>query len=125
VISEELIVDVLAAARLSRLVTADKISQPLRRALIRWSYREDREAVFGADRARMAGDCGAHDALVAFDDCPPWLAKLVTCPWCFGLWASFGVVALRGLSPCTARPVLRALALSEAAGILAGHETRA
>lgn len=82
----DLVVDALAAYRLTRLVTRDKITAPLRAPLV--------------DRPGLAGE-------------------LVSCEWCVGVWASFGVVALRRLVPGAWAPVADALALAAVVGLIA------
>lgn len=98
-----LLVYALAVARVTRLVTADKITEGLRGRVIRWA---DRRA--GVDPA---------------DEFPPTplLAYLVTCPWCVSIYV--GAVAAPlvywlGETPWTLVPAL-ALAFSAVAGYLA------
>lgn len=51
------------AARITRVLTVDRISYPIRQRIVVW---------LGPDN---------------------WFAYLVTCPWCLGLWVSAGVGA--------------------------------
>ncbi len=51
------------AARITRVLTVDQISYPIRQRIVVW---------LGPDN---------------------WFAYLVTCPWCLGLWVSAGVGA--------------------------------
>jgi len=107
----ELAVDVLATYRLTRLATADVISEPLRQAVLR---RVGLSA---------SGDPNTPaEALVAAEDDPPPLATLVTCRWCAGIWIAAGVGLARSVAPQAWSPVARALALSAGAVLLARLE---
>lgn len=114
----DLAVDALAVARLTRLVVADTITTGPRDAVIRWAYA----------RAGRAGELGDREEwaspaeVVNLDRHPPKLARLITCPWCAGVWVGAGVVVVRAVAPRAWRPVARMLAVSEAAGLLAGWE---
>ena len=113
-----LVVDALATSRITRLVTRDTLTRPLREATIAAIYRhasrfsaEDEAAQFGwTDVAISDG----HDA--------PRLATLVTCSHCASVWVAFGVVAARRLTPRLWEPVAVALALSAVAGMIAERE---
>jgi hypothetical protein len=109
----ELAVDVLAAHRLTRLVTADVITEPAREALLRWSYRRK-------------GDTGQAPATgwtdyAEVDPDAPRLARLVTCRWCAGFYVAAAVVAARRWLPGW-HYVARVLATSSAAALLAAPE---
>lgn len=52
------------------------------------------------------------------------LAKLITCPWCFGFWTSAAVVALHALLPAWWPYAAAVLAFSAVAGLLATWEQR-
>lgn len=105
-----LLIDALAAYRLTRLVTADSITEPLRAAVIASTYAE------GLDEGET------WDEVVMNDPRPPRLAELVTCRWCAGVWVSFGVVAARRFAPRLWDPIARALAMSAGAALIAGLE---
>lgn len=79
-----LVILALAAYRVTRFVVLDTLlgeypspehvrGTGLRKVLDKWAYDED-----GNDRSLIRG----------------YLAKLLTCPFCFGVWASAGCVAL-------------------------------
>jgi len=111
----DLLIDVLATYRLTRLATADIVSEPIRLAVLR------RVGLVGAS---APGDGGAPTAQQMVEDVerPPGLATLVTCRWCAGIWIAAGVGVARTVAPRTWAPVGRALALSAAAVLLAGLE---
>lgn len=91
-----LAVDALATYRLTRLIVQDDITAPLR------------------ERVR-------HAAMRSVDS-PGIAAKvntLLSCPWCVGMWVSFGVVAARRLAPAAWTPVAAALAFSAVTGVIA------
>ena len=119
-----MIVDALAAYRLTRLVTADSITAPLRGRVIEIAYEMDprptADRVAGLAAAAQSfdeGDCSAFDWLVDNDPCPPRLAKLITCRWCASVWIGFGVAIARRVTPRAWRPIAEALALSAIAGL--------
>ncbi len=88
------LIDVLAAFRLTRLVTEDAITEGLRERVMAEAYRKP-------------GGVGAK------------VHKLVECPWCAGFWISAGVVAARTLAPKAWQPVAVVLATSGAVGLIA------
>jgi hypothetical protein len=109
----DLAVDVLAAHRLTRLVTADVITEPARERLLRWAYRRH-------------GDTGSEPATgwtdyAEVDPDAPRLARLVTCRWCAGFYVSAGVVAARRWLPGWSF-LAKVLATSSAAALLAAPE---
>ncbi|MCU1369306.1 MAG: hypothetical protein JWO77_500 [Ilumatobacteraceae bacterium] len=115
----ELAVDALATYRLTRLATADIISEPIRRSIVGRALNLD-DADSGSDP-----DAGADSGVPAptaqqlVDDTPdpPGVARLVTCRWCAGVWIAGGVVAARRFAPAWWDPAAKALALS-AVGVL-------
>jgi hypothetical protein len=107
-----LLVDGLATYRLTRLATADVISEPLRMALLRRT---------GAEPPPGQEDPTAQEIVESLDD-PPRLATLVTCRWCAGVWIAAGVTAARLVAPKAWEPVARGLALSAGAVLLARLE---
>jgi len=111
----ELATDALAIARLARLVPHDVISQGPRQAVIRWAYARDGRA---GDLAELE-EWGGPEEAVETDRNPPKLARLITCPWCAGMWVALGVVAARRVAPGLWRPLARALAASQVAGLVA------
>lgn len=86
------IVDALAAARLTRLVTRDTITRR-----IRWWVRTTEHA------GRL----------------PLGSGDFVACPWCVGIWAAVAVLAARRFLPRKWRPIAAVLACAEVAGLLA------
>ncbi len=118
----DLATDALATYRLVRLATRDGITEPLRAKAIDVLF--DRADITEHDATLMEP---AHERVAAAQDRQfdvPKLAELIVCPWCSGMWIAFGVVAARTLAPRVWRPVGRALALSAAAGLIAGGEDR-
>jgi hypothetical protein len=114
-----LAVDAAAAYRLTRLVTADEITEEPREAIVRTSFRS-----CGID-VEFVDEETAVDVVARYrieNGPPPKLATLVTCRWCAGVWIGFGVIAARRLVPRFWSPVADALACAAAAALLAGFE---
>ncbi len=107
-----LLVDALATYRLTRLATADVISEPARQAVLRR---------VGAEPPPELDDPTAQQVVESLKD-PPRLATLVTCRWCAGIWIAAAVTAARWSAPRVWDPVARGLALSAAAVLLARAE---
>lgn len=102
--SADLVVDALAVARLTRMVTRDRIAQPLRVEWISESYeRVGREVPEYVDMD---------------EDAPAW-ATFITCPWCTSVWIGAAVVVARRIAPRLWGPVAVVLATSEIAGLAA------
>ena len=91
-----LVVDALAAYRLTRLVIEDTITDDIRERI--------------RDAARRELDTPGAAAKIG---------KLLDCPWCAGFWVSLGVVVARTLAPRAWSPVARVLAVSAAVGLIA------
>ena len=108
----ELVVDGLATYRLTRLATADVISEPARQAVLRR---------VGAEPPPGRDDPTAQEVVESLDH-PPRLATLVTCRWCAGIWIAAGVASARRFAPEVWDPVGRGLALAAAAVLLARIE---
>lgn len=108
----DLLVDALATYRLTRLATADVISEPVRMAVLRRA---------GAEPAPGSDDPTAQEVVEGLED-PPRLATLVTCRWCAGIWIAALVAGARHAAPRAWQPVARGLALSSAAVLLARFE---
>lgn len=106
------LVDALATYRLTRLATADVISEPVRMTLLRKA---------GAQPPPGNEDPTAQEVVESMAD-PPRLATLITCRWCAGMWIAGGVAAARVVAPRAWEPVSRALALSAGAALLARLE---
>ncbi len=97
-----LVVDALAVYRLTRLVTEDEISAPLRR-------------LAGGYVARPF-TANAKEMQVA---ARPRVAAFITCPWCISIWVAAGVVALQALAPSPWSYAAAGLAFSAIAGLIA------
>lgn len=102
----------LATYRLTRLATADVISEPVRQAVLHQ---------VGAEPPPGADDPTAQEIVESLDE-PPRLATLVTCRWCAGVWIAAGVTAARHLAPRAWDVAARGLALSAGAVLLARVE---
>lgn len=116
-----LLVDVVAAYRLTRLATADVLTQPMREHLIRWTYIRD------PDRENPAVPVflpTAWQETVEDDPNPPKLATLITCRWCSGVWIGALVAAARWTIPGVWAPIAYALTAATAAAFLARMEDR-
>lgn len=109
-----LALDLLATYRLTRLATADVISEPVRMAVLRR---------VGAEPPPGDEDPTAQEVVESLQD-PPRLATLVTCRWCAGMWIAAGVTAARVVAPRAWDVAARGLALSAGAVLLARFEDR-
>lgn len=92
----QLLIYALAVARVTGLIVADTITEPIRDRII--EALDDRPATLGS-----------------------FLASLITCPWCAGMWVSLVAAPLVwfwGDSPVMLIPAL-ALALSQVIGMTA------
>jgi hypothetical protein len=107
----DLVIDGLATYRLTRLITVDVITEPLR------------SAVVSSAGVSTAGDTSrtAAQAVDELDD-PPALGRLVTCRWCTGVWVAAAIAGARHLRPAAWAPLARALALSSVGVLLASLE---
>lgn len=102
----DLAVDMLAAARITRLVTTDTFP-PVKRA---------REALLKrVDPRGVRKIKGAE---------PPALAELIECNWCAGFWISTAVVAARWRFPRLWGAVAPVWATSMVVGLVAGVSER-
>lgn len=106
-----LVVDALAVARLTRLVTRDVIAEPLREHWIA-------EAFYATGIAAPPPGLTWEQAAVLDSD-PPKAATFITCPWCTSFWIGAAVVTARWVAPGLWDPLARALALSHVAGLAA------
>lgn len=92
----QLLIYALAVARVTGLIVSDSITEPARDALIGWL--DDRPATLGS-----------------------FVAALIQCPWCAGMWVSLVAAPLVwfwGDSPVMLIPAL-ALAFSQVTGATA------
>ena len=108
----DLVIDGLATYRLTRLATADVISEPARQAVLRR---------VGAEPPPGQEDPTAQEVVESLKD-PPRIATLVTCRWCAGIWIAAGVTIARAVVPRAWEPVSRGLALSAGAVLLSRLE---
>lgn len=113
----DLAVDALAAYRLTRLVTADSITQGPRDAIIDAAYTLTGRYPSMSASAEEQGWQGVAES----DPDVPKLAELVTCRWCAGMWVSLGIVAVARRYRWWP-PLAQALAMSAAAALLAQLE---
>jgi hypothetical protein len=111
-------VDALAVYRLTKLATADILTQPVRDRVIATAYATAGRAEDVKDEIEHEGDW--QNVVVAEDPTPPKLAYLFTCRWCAGMWISFAVLAVRRTRWWP--HVADALAYSSAAALLARFE---
>lgn len=91
-----LLIYALAVARVTGLIVADTITEPVRDRVLNWLD----------DTPGSAGE---------------WFASLITCPWCAGMWVSLVAAPLVwfwGDSPVMLVPAL-ALAFSQITGATA------
>ena len=107
-----LLLDGLATYRLTRLATADVISEPVRKAVLRHT---------GTELPAEQDDLTAQEIVESLKD-PPRLGTLITCRWCAGIWIAAGVSIARLVVPKAWDPVARGLALSAGAVLLARLE---
>lgn len=111
----ELLLDVLAVHRLTRLITADRITRALRVDVIRLSYNDDPfTGHFPESEAEW-------EQRVELDDDAPMLASLIMCRWCVSMWVGLAVVLVLRHVPGW-KPIRNALALSSAGTLLADFE---
>lgn len=116
-----MIADAIATYRLTKLVTDDTITQPVRDTLIELAYEWDGRGTWARDtfRPEIEGD---WQDVVAADEQPPKLATLLTCRWCAGMWVAAFVVLARRVAPRAWKPLRDVLVFSAAAGLLARAE---
>lgn len=86
----DLLVDVFACHRVTKLVVEDVVTQPLRQKIF--------------DKKAPTEDSWTY---------------IFTCPWCASIWIGAGIVAARTVAPKAWDPVARLLALSSATGLIA------
>lgn len=116
----ELAVDALAAFRLTRLVTRDKITEPARDDLIEEAYAQARRTPADADLPDPV-HAGDWTAIAHEDPDVPKVAAFIVCPWCVGMYVAAGVTLARRYVPGWEH-LARLLAVSAATGLLAAQE---
>lgn len=109
------VVDVLAVARLSKLVRNDVLTKDLREAVLGVIYTKR-----GVRATHPSVDSWQDYAFL--DRQPPKTVTLLSCPWCISVWLAVGVWAARRAAPALWDPLARVLAASYVAGVLAQHE---
>ncbi len=105
---QEVVIDALAAARLSRLVRTDRITAPAREVVLARAYRRR--------RLTMHPSVSSWSDHAVLDRDPPKIAVLLDCPWCVGVWVAAAIAVAGRLAPRAWRPAARALAVAYAAG---------
>ena len=119
----DLVLDGLAVHRLTRLATADVITDDIREAIIRDAYRR---AGGPKDPALptpdVPGIIQTWQETVELDDHPPKVATLVTCRWCASVHCAMMALCMKRLTPRTWNVVRGVLALSTVATLLSGLE---
>lgn len=117
-----LIVSALAVARITRMITADKILDRPRVAVVKAAWRRAHPWI---TREPPEGQATALAmAMASHAQNPPLLAYLAFCPWCVSIWvgaAAAPAVWLWGARPWLFVPAL-ALAFSQVTGLLATRE---
>lgn len=119
----ELGLDALAAFRVTRLITTDRITRAPRVKVIRHAYEAKGHRLewinddVPAITSRTPMSDGQVENLAHEDDDVPELAAFIVCPWCIGMWVALGV-AVAGRT-CIWRGLRVPLALSSITGLLA------
>ncbi len=116
----ELVVDAVATYRLTRLVTKDVITAPLRDSFVEAMYVAAGRAEAARpeiDSAQLTWSEYAED-----DRNAPKLATLVVCRWCASIWLALGVVVIRRAAPRSWRRIAEILVFSAASALLARLE---
>jgi hypothetical protein len=131
----ELLADSLACHRLTRLVAADVITQPLRDRVLAWAWRDRAGEVVDALRPSdpwpspvqlrhlPAGSIQQAMEEETLTD-PPKLATLITCRWCAGVYVAAAVTVLSAARVPGWRWASRGLACASAAALWASLEDR-
>ena len=98
----DMVVDVLAAYRLTRLATADIISEPARQTAVT-------QAPSGVRPCTGNGSCAdSRSSSSRPSKTPTKLARLITCRWCAGVWIAGAVIAATPLPPEDGTPSRKA-----------------
>ena len=111
------LIDALAVARLTRLVTKDAITSPVRDAI------EARSVKMVAVKC-ISSSCSASEHQTESGDVQPWafLRDLTDCGWCSSFWLAAGVVTARKVAPRAWTPIAYGLALAAVAGWLTNRD---
>ena len=109
-----LAIDALAVARLTRLVTRDRLTRRVRKAAI--------HAAYSRGDVTMVPDWDVLGPSAVLDDPEaPDLAYLLSCDWCASMYVAVVVLALRRFAPGAWDPIARVLAASYVTGYAASH----
>lgn len=120
-----LAVEAGAAYRLTKLITDDGITQPLREAVIADAYeRAHRTGEAHAISAELGAETKPDEwqQIATADEEPPKMAQLITCRWCTGVWVGLGIVLVARRFRRAWPALADALALAAAAALIAGLE---
>lgn len=110
-----LLVDALAAYRLTKLVTDDSLTEPLRAEYVRVVYAiADRPEPLDQGDGRELAELAMEDP-----DHPKWV-ELASCRWCAGMWVALGILVVRRYRWWPA--MADALAMGAAAALVARLE---
>lgn len=115
----DLALDALACFRITRLVTADVLTQAARGRFIAAAYEAAGRREDNAPPEDYPASTSWWDEVVQRDGDPPKLATLATCPWCASMYVAVAVVLARRVAPRAWGPLAKVLALSAASGIIA------
>lgn len=107
-------VDLAATARLTRLITTDRLTRRPRAAALAAAYRR-------VDVALPPGFEEIGAPVVLDDPQAPDLAYVLCCDWCASMWVGLLVVAARRFVPGVWDPIARALAASYLSGVVASR----
>jgi len=97
-----LVVTILAAYRITRIITTDSITARWRDRLYRWAWVEpDEDAEYRAAWARWNGETpfppdGEEERQVPMPrrgGGRTYVNELFNCPWCMGVWISYAMTA--------------------------------
>jgi hypothetical protein len=106
------VVVALAAFRLTRVVTTDKISLPLRDRLYDFAWNDD-------DPVAIPGTHPTAYSPRARAPWRTWLWTLLTCGWCLGFWVAAATYsAWRWWDTEAVRAVITVFAIAGAQGLL-------
>lgn len=118
----DLVLDAIAAYRITRLVTADVITEGPRRAIVLAAFAgghvPNLVALPGVPVVEALTDWEAeHPQHPA-----PKIATLVTCRWCAGVWVAAAVTVARRCAPRAWQPVAEWMTVAAACALLARIE---
>lgn len=125
-----LVIAMLAASRITRLITSDTITEPARRYLL--IRHPGSDTLFGDSEVKGDGKDTYGRQVGTLRDSgvdvvktkPGWIAvhprflgNVISCHWCTGIWVAVVVWAVVWFYPVTV-PFLAALAVAEVIGLL-------